>query len=192
MMQYPSVSILILAMLVVPRSHPQAMMPPRSPQGVPVSANCRVAINKATLSLTHTIPGELRSLDGFGTIVWLEGGPFQIHLHPCDSSGRIIDAGWFWYHQKQPLNLYLSTGSVRHASLSAIGTKARLCATGPNGATYCDTLPRVPAGFGVLYFDSRPSVIFDNGRNGYGTAIYIKDNGLHLFDMTKRRTTPPP
>jgi hypothetical protein len=185
-------SLLILATLLSPPSHPQATLPPRSPQGDALSATCRAIIYKMAATLTHNVPGETRSLDGFGMIMWLPGGPFQIHVKPCDGRGKLADAGWFWYHTQHPLNVYLSTGSVRHASLAASGQTAIFCAAGATGATYCKNRAGLPDGFGVRYFGSHPSVLFDNGRNGFGTALYIEDHALRFFDLSKQRPTPPP
>lgn len=184
--------LLILLTLLAPKSNLQALTPPRSPRGAPVSPTCRATINNIAVTLTHNIPGETRSLDGFGTIMWLPAGPFQIHVKPCDGRGKLADAGWFWYHKQHSMNVYLSAGSVRHASLTAFGRKAIFCAAGANGATYCKNRAGLPDGFGVRYFGSQPSVLFDNGRNGFGTALYIEDHALRFFDLSKQRPTPPP
>ena len=157
-----------------------------------MSGVCRSRIDDVVRSLTHTTPGEVRLLEGFGTIVWQAAGPFQIKIEPCDRKGRVIDAGWFWYNRTQRMDVFPSTGSVRHANLAIAGKSARLCVSGQDGATYCKLLARIPPGFGVYFYNSRPSVMFDNGYNGYGTAVYIKNRSLRFFYLSAKGPEPPP
>jgi len=167
-------------------------LPPATPTGQPVSATCLGAVRRHVFELTRATGSfPVRTLDGFGTLVWLPPGPLEIDMPSCDPSAS-VGASFDWYHHERPIDLYASSGSIRHLRLKLDGGRAVLSAWDAGGRLFQLTLPAQPSGVGLLRNGKRPSfqLGYDFGEDG--RAVFIGKRGLSFAPAFEGGPSPPP